>query len=103
MHISDENLIDLNDEKREFLELNIFKGKIVRPLKGRGGLIYIVERNCIPKFVAYKTTQEFESQDISSIKVESIVNIEREAGNWFRYSNHPLLRKVRISGEILLG
>lgn len=93
MHISDEKLIDLNDEKREFLELNIFKGKIVRPFKGRGGLIYIVERNCIPKFVAYKTTQEFESQDISSIKVESIVNIEREAGNWFRYSNHPLLIK----------
>jgi hypothetical protein len=58
--------------KREFLELNIFKGKIVRPLKGRGGLIYIVERNCIPKFVAYKTTQEFESQDISVLKLNPL-------------------------------
>lgn len=85
--------MDLNDVKIAFLELNIFKGKIVKRLKGRGGLIYIVERDCIPKFVAYKTTQEFERQDISDIKLESIVNIEREAGNWFRYSNHPLLIK----------
>lgn len=91
MNISDGKFMDLNDEKRAFLELNVFKGKILKPLKGRGGLIYIVERNCIPKFVAYKTTQEFERLDISSIRVESIVNIEREAGNWFRYSNHPLL------------
>ncbi|HHR5899199.1 TPA: protein kinase domain-containing protein [Providencia alcalifaciens] len=83
--------MDLNDEKRVLLELNVFKGKILKSLKGRGGLIYIVERNCIPKFVAYKTTQEFERLDISNIRVESIVNIEREAGNWFRYSNHPLL------------
>ncbi len=91
MNISDGEFMDLNDEKRVLLELNVFKGKILKSLKGRGGLIYIVERNCIPKFVAYKTTQEFERLDISNIRVESIVNIEREAGNWFRYSNHPLL------------
>lgn len=94
MHISDGRFMSLNDEKEAFLELNVFKGKILKPLiKGRGGLIYRVERDCIPKLVAYKTTQEFEREDISNIRVESIVNIEREAGNWFRYSNHPLLIK----------
>ncbi|ENA6614614.1 protein kinase [Escherichia coli] len=91
MHFSNGNFMELSREKRAFLEQNIFKGKIIKQFQGRGGLIYIVERDCIPKFVAYKTTQEFEKEDISTIKVGAIENIEREAGNWFRYSNHPLL------------
>lgn len=83
----------LSLEKRNFLELHVFKGRITNRLYGRGGLIYVVERDCIPKLVAYKTIQEFEEEDISAINVESIENIEREAGNWFRYSNHPLVIK----------
>lgn len=83
----------LSNERQTFLEDNFFKGKIVDRFTGRGGLIYKIEQNCIPKFIAYKTTQEFEVADLSNVKIEFIQSIEREFGNWLRYSNHPLLIK----------
>lgn len=85
--------LTLSEKKRQFLEFHVFKGKIIDHFLGRGGLVYIVEQDCIPKFVAYKTVQEFEEEDISTINIESIEHIEREVGNWFKYSNHPLVIK----------
>ncbi|WP_168195859.1 protein kinase [Nissabacter sp. SGAir0207] len=83
----------LSDENKLFLEINLFKGRIIDRHTGRGGLIYKVERDCNPRFLAYKTVKEFESENYSCITTESIKNIEREVGNWFKYSNHPLLIK----------
>ncbi|WP_250528631.1 protein kinase [Caballeronia sp. ATUFL_F1_KS4A] len=74
------------DSKRTLLELNLFNGKIVETRKGRGGLIYIVERDAFPRRVAFKTMKEFEG----SLPVVT-ERFDREAGNWFEFSGHPLV------------
>lgn len=78
--------MSLNERTQKLLETEVFKGKIVERRKGRGGLIYIVEREAYPNRVAYKTIQEFED----SISVD-MLPIDRETRNWFIFSGHPLV------------
>ncbi|MDX2270584.1 MAG: protein kinase [Cyanobacteriota bacterium] len=75
-----------NEHTRELLETRVFKGKIVDRRKGRGGLVYIIEQDAHPKYIAYKTIQELESN--LSIDTE---RIDREARNWFSFAGHPLV------------
>ena len=78
------------EEVRLFLEISVFKGKILRTKKGRGGIIYIVERDSHPKLVAYKTIQEFETNFSLNDPVDT-ERIDREVKNWVSFSGHPLI------------
>jgi serine/threonine protein kinase len=75
-----------NEHTQSLLETTVFKGKIVKRRKGRGGLVYIVEQDAHPKRIAYKTIQEFETN--LSVDTE---RIDREARNWVSFAGHPLV------------
>jgi serine/threonine protein kinase len=80
---------------KTFLELQIFKGKIVDTKEGRGGRIYIVEREGFPQFIAYKTIKEFEDMPHTGDMADVTERLEREANHWFRFAGHPLVIKPR--------
>lgn len=77
-----------DEHTQRLLELQVFMGKVVERRKGRGGLVYIVERDAYPKRVAYKTIQEFESNLSANTE-----RIDREAQSWFHFAGHPLVIK----------
>ena len=73
---------------KNYLEKFVFRGEIIDTKRGRGGLIYLVKQNNSDHKVAFKTVQEFESQQI-----ENIERFNREAKNWFSISSHPMVIK----------
>lgn len=75
----------MDKETQEFLETNLFNGKIVCRHEGRGGLVYIVEheQNTSPSRVAYKTIKAFEES--TSDNIDSFI---RETHSWLDFSGH---------------
>uniref|UniRef100_A0A7C5YUF8 Protein kinase domain-containing protein n=1 Tax=candidate division CPR3 bacterium TaxID=2268181 RepID=A0A7C5YUF8_UNCC3 len=78
------------EHNKEILEAALgfhLKGKIVDKKKGTYGIVYIVEQEAVPKYVAYKTIETPEKE----IDKEKLKNFVREARQWFKAKGHPLI------------
>jgi serine/threonine protein kinase len=76
-----------SETTKKLMEKIVFKGRIIKELAGRGGLIYIVSQDgCSSEKVAFKTIQKFEDAT-----PELISGFSREAENWLNFSGHYLI------------
>lgn len=81
------NLINFNTDYAKNLILSFYlNGKIIDKRWGTYGVVYIVEQEGFPKFVAYKTIQEMEQID-----EERLNRFVREMRQWFKVKGHPLI------------
>jgi serine/threonine protein kinase len=63
-------------------------GKIIDQKKGTFGIVYIVEQEGLPKYVAYKTVNEKIMKEIEKTQLEKFIH---EIRQWFKVRGHPLV------------
>jgi serine/threonine protein kinase len=64
------------------------KGKIIEKKQGTYGVVFIVEQEALPRYVAYKTIQPTILEQIDENKLKNFI---REMKQWFKVKGHPLI------------
>ena len=72
------------NEIEEIMLSTHLKGKIIERKRGTYGIVFIVERQASPKYIAYKTIED----KFDKNKLDAFI---REAKVWFNVKGHPLI------------